>query len=76
MQERAEFRHPHLGGGRWYLSVQSAHDVHCINDHDDQFGLPASTGFVKNRLKGRARRLVSNIEGLRGRPQRLAGDQP
>ena len=28
-----------LGGGRWYLSVQSTHDVHCINDHDDQFGL-------------------------------------
>ena len=61
---------------RWYLSVQSTHDVHCINDHDDQFGLSASTSFVKNRLKGRARRLVSNIEGLRGRPQRLTDDQP
>ena len=51
----------HLGGGRWYLSVQSTHDVHCINDYDDQFSLSASTSFVKNRLKGRARRLVSNI---------------
>jgi hypothetical protein len=37
----------HLGGARWYLSVQSAHDVHCVNDYDDQLSLPASTGLVK-----------------------------
>ena len=64
----------HLGGGGWYLSVRSTHDVHCINDHDDQFRLPASTGFVKDRLKGRARGLVSTIEGLRGRPDQAKAE--
>ena len=52
-------------------SAQSTHLVHGMNDHDNQFRLPARSGFLKDRLEGGARRLVSDAERLRGGPQRV-----